>query len=177
MTEPPYAQVSVEPPGPQKGSFLRRKLPYIAVLLVTIFGVAYTSMAHQPLAGFWEALALAVGVLCVTTTWSTMPDRAGRVRLIWKQAAHWAAILFAMNIVLLPSVQKMLTAPATGLIILLLFAVGTFLAGLNTSVQIAFLGFAMALAVPAIAWFKQSALFLFLTAAAVVGIGLALWRR
>ena len=177
MTEPPYAQVTVEPPQSRKGSFLRRKLPYIAVLLVTIFGVAYTSMAQQPFPFFWEALAIVVGVLCITTAWSTIPDRAGRVQLIWKQTAHWAAILFAMNMVLLPSVQKMLTSPATGMMILLLFAVGTFLAGLNTSLQIAFLGFAMALAVPAIAWLKQSALFLFLVAAAVVGIGLALWRR
>ena len=71
----------------------------------------------------------------------------------------------------------MLTAPAAGLTILLLLALGTFLAGINTSLEIVFLGFAMALAVPAIVWFKQSALFLFLTAAAVIGVGLALWRR
>ena len=118
MSEPPYAEVSVEPPASRKGSFLWRRLPYIAVLLLTLFGVAYTSMAQQPLAGFWEALAVLVGVLCVTTAWSTIPDRAGRVQLIWKQAAHWAAILFAMNIVLLSGVQKMLTSPATGLALL-----------------------------------------------------------
>jgi hypothetical protein len=177
MSEPPYAEVSIEPPPSRKGSFLRRKLPYIAVLLLALFGVAYTSMAHQPIPGLWEALAIVVGVLCITTAWSTIPDRAGRVQLVWKQAAHWAAILFAMNIVLLEGVQKMLTTPATGLTILLLFAVGTFLAGLNTSLQIAFLGFVMALAVPAVAWFKQSALFLFLVAAAIIGIALALWRR
>jgi hypothetical protein len=93
------------------------------------------------------------------------------------QAAHWAAILVAMNIVLLPGVQRMLTAPATGLTMLLLLALGTFLAGINTSLQVCFLGFAMALAVPAVVWLKQSALFLFLTAAAVIGVGLALWRR
>jgi len=60
---------------------------------------------------------------------------------------------------------------------LLLLALGTFLAGINTSLQIIFLGLAMALAVPAIVWLKQTALFLFLVAAAVIGIGLALWRR
>ena len=177
MSEPPYAEVSIEPPASRKVSFLRRKLPYIVVLLVTVFGVAYTSIAHQPLVGFWEALAVAVGILCVTTTWSTIPDRQGRVQLVWKQAVHWAAILVAMNIVLLPGVQRMLTAPATGLTILLLLAVGTFLAGINTSLQIVFLGCAMALSVPAIVWFKQSALFLFLTAAAVAGVVLAIWRR
>ena len=134
-------------------------------------------MAHQQLVGFWEALAIAVGVLCVITTWPTISDRRGHVQLVWKQAVHWAASLVAMNIVLLPGVQRMLTAPPTGLTILLLLALGTFLAGINTSLQIIFLGLAMALAVPAIVWLKQSALFLFLTAAAVIGVGLALWRR
>ncbi len=177
MSEPPYTKAFTEPSVSREGSFLRRKLPYIIVLLLTLFGVAYTSMAQQPFPFLWEALAIVVGVLCITTAWPTIPDRAGRVQLIWKQAAHWAAILFAMNIVLLENVQKLLTSPATGLTILLLFAVGTFLAGLNTSLQIAFLGFAMALAVPAIAWFKQSALFLFLVAAAIIGVALALWRR
>jgi len=171
MTEPLSSEAPVEK------SFLRRQLPYIVVLLITLFGVAYTSMSHQPLVGFWEPLAIVVGVLCVVTTWSTIPDRRGHVQLIWKQAAHWAAILVAMNIVLLPGVQRMLTASATGLTMLLLLALGTFLAGINTSLQVCFLGFAMALAVPAVVWLKQSALFLFLTAAAVIGVGLALWRR
>jgi hypothetical protein len=44
------------------GSFLRRQLPYISVLGLAIVGVAYTNMAHQPLVGYWEFLALATGV-------------------------------------------------------------------------------------------------------------------
>lgn len=176
MNETPF-EVSVEPPSSRRESFLRRQLPYIVVLVVTLFGVAYTSMAHQPLFGFWEALAIATGILCVTSTWPRIADRRGHVELIWKQAVHWAAILVAMNIVLLPGVQRMLTAPAAGLTILLVLALGTFLAGIHTSLQIIFLGVAMALAVPAIVWLKQSALFLFLIAIAVIGVGLAFWRR
>jgi hypothetical protein len=176
MSEPPYAEVSVEPLEPRR-SFLLRKLPYIAVLAFALFGVAYSSIAHQPFPGFWEALAVTVGVLCIFTAWPLIPGGKGRVQLLWKQMIHWAAVLAAMNIVLLPSVQRMMTAPATGLMILLLFALGTFLAGVNTSLQIAFLGFAMALAVPAMVWLKQSLLFLFLTAVAIAGAALALWRR
>ncbi len=178
MSEPPYVEVSVEPPVPGKASFLRRGLPYIAVLLLTVFGVAYTSMAREPLVGFWEVLAVAVGILCVTTKWPSVSGQ-GRVQLIWKQTAHWAAVLFAMNIVLYSSVLAMLNTSARGVTILLLLALGTLLAGINTSLQIVFLGLSMALAVPAIAWFKQSALLLFLTAAAVTAIGFAFawWRR
>jgi hypothetical protein len=79
--------------------------------------------------------------------------------------------------VLLPRVQMMLTGPATGLTLLMLLALGTFLAGIHISWQICFLGFAMALAVPAIVWLKQSVLFIVLGAAAVIALGITFWRR
>jgi hypothetical protein len=94
------------------------------------------------------------------------------------QALHWTAILVTMNIVLLSGVQSMLPAPATGLVLLTLLALGTFLAGVNfLSLQICFLGVAMAVAVPAIAWLKQSVLFLLLAAVLVIGLVMTFWPR
>jgi len=151
-------------------------LPYIAVL--TVLGVAYTNISHQPLAGYWEFLALATGALCVVTQWENAEDRQARLRLMWTQALHWAAILVTMNIVLLSGVRQMLPAPAASLVLLTLLALGTFLAGVNfLSLQICFLGLAMAVAVPAIAWFKQYALFLVLAAIFLIGLGIAFWPR
>jgi len=86
--------------------------------------------------------------------------------------------LVTMNIMLLSGVQQLLPTPATSLVLLMLLALGTFLAGLNlSSFQICFVGVAMALAVPAIAWFKQSALFLLLGAVLLIGLGLTFWPR
>jgi hypothetical protein len=83
-----------------------------------------------------------------------------------------------MNIMLLSGVQQLLPSPATGLVLLMLLAPGTFLADVNlSSLQICFLGNAMALAVPAIAWLKQSALFLLLGAVLLIGLGLTFWPR
>jgi hypothetical protein len=50
-------------------TFSRRQLPYIVVLGLAIVGVAYTNMAHQPLVGYWEFLALATGVVCIVAEW------------------------------------------------------------------------------------------------------------
>jgi hypothetical protein len=156
----------------------RRELPYVAVLVLAVVGVAYTSISHQPLTGYWEFLAVAMAVLCVVTQWEKARDRSARIRLIWMQALHWVAILVTMNVVLLPGVQSMLPAPATGLVLLTLLALGTFLAGVNLlSLRICFVGLAMAAAVPAIAWLKQSALFLALAAALLIGLGIAFWPR
>jgi hypothetical protein len=162
----------------RKSSFLWRKLAYIAVLALAVAGVAYTNVTRKPLVGYWEFLALATGVLCVVSEGENAGDRGARLRLMWTQALHWGAILLTMNIVLLSAVQNLLPAPAMSLFLLMLLALGTFLAGINfLSLQICFLGLAMALAVPAIAWLNQSALFFAIAAVFLIGLGVAFWPR
>ena len=82
-----------------------------------------------------------------------------------------------MNILVLSDVQRLLTAPGTGLALLMLLALGTFVAGVHISWQICFLGIIMALAVPAIAWLTTYALFLVLGVTALVGIATTFWWR
>jgi len=179
MTESQTTQVAADTvDDSRKAGFLQRKLAFVVLLVMAIVGVAYTNISQQPLVGYWEFLALATGIICVMTQWSSARDKQARIRLIITQALHWVAILVTMNIVLLSGVQSMLPAPATGLVLLTLLALGTFLAGVNfLSLQICFLGVAMAVAVPAIAWFKQSALFLLLAAILVIGLVMTFRRR
>ena len=159
------------------GSVLRRQVPYISVLGLAIVGVAYTNMAHQPLVG-WEFLALATGVVCIITEWPMLDGRQAHLRLIWMQSVHWVAVLVAMNVMLLSSVQQFVPTPATSLVLLLLLALGTFLAGLNLSLlPICFLGLSLALAVPVVSWLKQSILFLVLIAVFLVGVAVTLWPK
>jgi len=161
-----------------KTAFLLRQFPYVLVLTLAIVGVAYTNVSHQPLVGYWEVLALAMGVVCIVTEWPKVHDRQARFRLMWMQALHWVAVLVTMNIMLLSGVQQLLPSPATGLVLLILLALGTFLAGLNLlSFQLCFLGLALALAVPVISWLKQSALFLVLAAVFLIGLGITFWPR
>jgi len=174
MSTPNNATVSVEPS--RNENLLFRKSPYIALLVLTIAGVAFTSIEQTPLIRYWEFLAVAAAIICIATGWRDY-DKQGRFQLIWKEVLHWIAIIVAMRIVLLPGIQTMLTGPATGYALLLLLALGTFLAGLNISWQLCVLGFAMALAVPAMLWLKQTALLAILIAAAAIGIGVAFWRR
>ncbi|HEY7244141.1 MAG TPA: hypothetical protein VH678_09695 [Xanthobacteraceae bacterium] len=179
MSELRSLQDSTSSGSPARGaSFLHRQLPYILVLALAISGVAYTNVSHQPLVGYWEFLTLAMAVVCVVAEWAKADDRQAQLRLILKQALQWGAILVTMNIMLSSGVQQLLPSPATSLVLLMLLALGTFLAGVNLpSFQICFLGIAMALAVPAIAWFKQSALFLLLGAVLLIGLGLTFWPR
>jgi hypothetical protein len=175
--DPPPGE-SASDDGAGRHPLLRSQLPFLAILALAIIGVAYTNVSHRPLVGYWEFLGILTGLACVFTVWGETDDRDARVRLIWTQAIHWAAVLVAMNVLLLSGVQQLFPPMATSLVLLILLALGTFLAGLNLpSVQICFLGFALALAVPAISWVKQSALFLVLAVVALIGLVLAFWSR
>jgi len=151
-------------------------LPYGLVLILTILGVAYTSYFKQPIMGYWELLAPVIGLVCVGSGWSSANDRNARIQLIATQALHWAAFLLVMNMILLPSVQTILNANATGLAVLMLLALGTFTAGVHVlSWQVCLLGIIMALCVPAAAWIEASALIVALISIAAFAIGAVLW--
>jgi hypothetical protein len=179
MSEPQLTSEGIESPDrSRRASFFIRQLPFLAVLALAIFGVAYTNFSGQPLKGFWEFLAVAMGFVCFAVGWPSAADRQARLKLAWTQAVHWAAILVAMNIVLMPSFQQWLPQPATGMVLLTLLAVGTFLAGIHLlSLQVCFLGLAMALSIPAMTWLKQSSLLLLLAGVAVAGLAIAFWPR
>ncbi|HMK89355.1 MAG TPA: hypothetical protein VK446_06960 [Methylocystis sp.] len=162
---------------PKRLGFLWRKAPYLIAFGFACFGVAYTSISHQTLYGYWEFLAVVIGLACVAIGWFATSERAERVKLLRTQALHWGAFLVAMNILLMPSVQNLLTSPGTGLAMMLLLALGTFVAGIYVSLDIAVLGVAMALSVPAIAWMKISSLLIVLILLAVLGVAVVFWRR
>ena len=148
------------------------------VLILTIIGVAYTSFSKQPIIGYWEILAPIIGLVCISTGWEGATDRAARLRLIGTQTLHWLAFLIVMGVMLLPSVQIVFSASATGIAIFTLLTLGTFTAGVHAlSWQICLLGLIMALGIPAIAWIENSALILVLVAAAVLGVAGVFWWR
>lgn len=158
--------------------FVREQFPFIVALALSIAGVAYTNASRQPLVGYWEFLALAIGVTCVVNKWPQIDDKDLRWQLVWTQALHWIAVLVAMNIILLSGVRQLLPTPAISLVLLTLLALGTFLAGVSLlSLQTAFLGLAMGAAVPAISWLKQSVIFFLLGAVFLIGLGITFWLR
>jgi hypothetical protein len=169
---------NAEPTHSGMTHFLWQQLPYVVALVLAIAGVAYTNASHQPLVGYWEFLALAIGVVCVINKWPELGGKEARWQLIWTQALHWVAVLVTMNIMLVSGVQQLLPTPATSLVLLTLLALGTFLAGISLlSLQIAFLGLAMGVAVPAISWLQQSIIFFLLGAILLIGLGVTFWLR
>jgi hypothetical protein len=145
-------------------------------LVLTVFGVAYTGIVKQPIILYWEILAPIIGAVCVSAAWHDADGKVARLRLVVTQTLHWLAFLMVMNLIMLPVIQKILNASATGLAIFTLLALGTFTAGVHVvSWQVCLLGIAMALAIPAIAWIENSVLIVVLMTALALGIAALSW--
>src|ERR1700730_1360295 len=80
-------------------AFLVRDWPYLAMLALALFGVAYTSVARQAMTNYWIALAPFYGVICVITRWRNVEGPEAHWHLIQTEALHWVAVLGAMSIV------------------------------------------------------------------------------
>ena len=173
----PPGDPRIETVGPRrKTNIWIKELPYSLILVLTLIGVAYTSLLNEPIVIYWEFLALAIGVMCIVAGWQTTNEKETRLRLFSTQVLHWSAFLLVMNMLLLPSAQKILNASVTGIAVFTLLALGTVTAGIHVaSWQICLLGLVMALSVPAIAWIKASALLVVLVISVALGAGVVLW--
>ncbi|UOM32882.1 hypothetical protein [Acuticoccus sp. I52.16.1] len=149
-----------------RASRLRRdlvvgELPYLAILVVTLAGVAYAAMTDTPMRVFWELVAVFNCAAAIFAGWHYARDKKARWRLVWTQLLHWAAFIAVMSVIFLPSVQAIEDADTTSFLMMLLLALGTFVAGVHTmSWRLALNGVVIALFVPAMAWLDQSALLL-----------------
>src|SRR5262245_66135328 len=79
-------------------AFVRREWPYLLVLALALFGVAYTSFSRSPMTLYWIVLAPLIGLICVVTRWPDAATKEQRTRLIMTQALHWAAVVLAMHL-------------------------------------------------------------------------------
>jgi hypothetical protein len=152
-------------------AFLAKEWPYLLILILALFGVAYTSFSRTPITIYWIVLAPFIGVICVVTRWQDAENREQRMRLIWTQALHWGAVLLAMHLMFVADVARMMNADASALAALTVLALGTFTAGVHIAAwRICLVGIALGVGVPAIAWLEQSTLLLLLVFVVLVAV-------
>jgi hypothetical protein len=179
MVDPQPVNPASDAPRFNTQTFLVKEWPYLLVLILVVFGVAYTSFAKTPITTYWIVLAPFIGLICVIARWRDAENREQRLHLIWTQALHWGAVLVAMGLMFVADVSRMMNADASALATLTVLALGTFTAGVHIRAwRICVVGIVLALGVPAIAWLEQSALLLLLAAiVAVAVIAPFFWHR
>jgi hypothetical protein len=158
---------------------LKLDLPYILMLSAAVLGIGYISFSGQPTPIFWELLVPLFAAICIIAGWRHVEGRDARIKLAVTQALHWIAVLVAMNMVYMPQVRSVENNNASGITLMTILALATFLAGVHTvSWQICAVGIILTIAVPAIALIEQSALFMTVVVIGllfVVFTGASLW--
>src|SRR5215472_494276 len=167
------------PPSLNLLALLKREWPYLLLVALALFGIAYTTISRKPMSLYWIAFAPLMGVICVVTRWQGVHDRDERLRLVWTQTLHWTAVLLAMHLMFVADVASMINTDAGALAVLTLLALGTFTAGVHIgSWRICLVGLIFGIGVPGIALLEQSALFLLLLALVLIAIAAPLvWRE
>ena len=51
---------------------LKSEWPYLLVLVLALFGIAFTSYQRGPMAAYWIVLAPLIGAICVASRWREM---------------------------------------------------------------------------------------------------------
>ena len=156
--------------------WLLRDLPYAAMLALAVGGLVLTSFRGATTYFYWMALAPTYGLIAVISGWRHADGGAARMQLVVTQSLHWLAFVGAMWLMFLPQVRGIDSDNATSLTLLILLALGTFVAGVHARVwRICAVGVFLAAAVPAVAWVQESAMLLLVGALLVIMIGLFFW--
>ena len=163
--------------------WLRRDWPYFLMLAAAFAGIAYSATGGPLITGFgprliyiWMVLVPLFGVICIIEGWNRVAGSIGAGRMLISQVLHWLAVYGAMYITLQPDVRGIVNANATGLLLLTLLALGTFLAGLHSwSLGVCVVGLFLTAAIPAIAWVQKTELLLLVTGIGVFLLVLVSW--
>jgi hypothetical protein len=180
----PAPETTVEP----HRSWLGGLAIYIVMVVAALAGIAYTSVRVQGPDGMgprltwvWLALVPLYFGVCVWQGWSYAKRNNATSRLLMTQGLHWLAFVGAMTVVMTQAVRGLMSDDALGLVLLMLLALGTFVAGVHAwSLPICLTGIALAVLAMSVGWIEETVLALLLAAAgalAVLGLMVLLRRH
>lgn len=169
-------EIATQPPTVLVVDVVKLDMPYIVMLSMAVFGIGFITFTGQPAPLYWEILTPVYCGICIYVGWRHADSREKRVELVWTQILHWFAVLLAMWFVHLDLVRDVVNNNATGLNLMTILALATFLAGVHAKAwEISLVGVALALCVPAMAFVQQSALFMLVAFGGLVLVGVMLW--
>ena len=113
----------------------------IMLVVLAIVGIGITDFSPQLSHWYWLAMVLITGIVCIVIEWSrTRKKDLGIATILKNEALIWLSVLVAVNLVYFLLHSGRLDSENTGLVILLILALATFLAGLRLGWRLCILG-------------------------------------
>ena len=156
-------------------SALIDNLPYVAIIVLGLVGISWTSFSVTPSATYWLWVTPIFAVICIIAGW-IHTDKGARLAMAVTQVLQWAAFLAAMYLLTRSDVTRSLNVNAVALMILTQLALGVFVSGLNLRAwRLCVTGAFLGVSVPAIAWLQDASLLLLGVALVLIALMLAYW--
>lgn len=113
----------------------------ILLLLLAIIGIGITDFSPLSSHWYWLAMVVATGIACIVMEMSRARENGlSATAIIKKEALRWLGVLLAVQLVYFLFHAGRLDSENTGLVILLILALATFLAGLRLGWRLCMLG-------------------------------------
>ncbi|MGA9538396.1 MAG: hypothetical protein WBR24_21040 [Desulfobacterales bacterium] len=113
----------------------------ILLVLLAIVGIGITDFSPQLSHWYWLAMVAITGIACIVMEWSSARKKGlSATTIVKKEVFIWLGVLVAVNLVYFLFHSGRLDSENTGLVILLILALATFLAGLRLDWRLCLLG-------------------------------------
>ncbi|RBP11215.1 hypothetical protein DFR50_117101 [Roseiarcus fermentans] len=150
-------------------------LPYVAIIVLGLVGISWTSFTGTPSPNYWLVVTPIFALICIVAGW-IHTDRGGRLAMVVTQVLQWAAFLLAMYLLTVSAVTRSVDVNAIALMILTQLALGVFVSGLNLRAwRLCLTGAFLGVSVPTIAWLQDASLFLLGVAVVLIVLMLIYW--
>ena len=113
----------------------------ILLVLLAIVGIGITDFSPLLSHWYWLAMVVITGIACLVMEWSRARKKGlSATTIVKKEVFIWLSVLVAINLVYFLFHSGRLDSENTGLVILLILALATFLAGLRLDWRLCLLG-------------------------------------
>lgn len=148
----------------------------IDLMILAIIGVGITDFAPQKMYTYWLIVVPVFGCACIVLEWSRARGKGKSWWVIIKdQVLHWFGVLVAIYLVYLLSQTGQLNDASSALVILLVLALATYLAGIHLGWRIYVVG-GFLFAIFIIATFLRAYMWVLILAGLLLIGGYVYWR-
>lgn len=150
----------------------------ILLVLLSVVGIGITDFAPQFSHWYWLAMVPATGIACLVMEWSRARQNGlDAATIVKKEVSMWLSVLVAVNLVYFLLHAGRLDSENTGLVILLILALATFLAGLHLGWRLCLLGAFLAGALVLATYLEEFLWIVLLVVLAAAGVLYVIARR
>lgn len=148
--------------------YLLKETPYIILIVLSLIGVGIVSFSTASSSWYWQVMIPIFGLTCIATEWKrTKESGKSLFVLIRTQVLHWGTFFLIIRLDFLAVVHSNMNDIVTGMVVLMLLAFSTFIAGIYIGWRFCVVGAFLSGAVTVMAFLEKSTFLLFLIMLAV----------